>query len=108
MFFAFLTDFITTDLVKRCHQVANNMKFIENKACLRSAFLDHFDIGLPHIAADTLKLACPLRPERVEKAAQGTEEYNGKPLSYVDQVGRFSEGAEGTSKDSYSDRKSVV
>ena len=40
MFFAFLTDLITTDLVKCCHQVANNMKFIENKACLRSAFPD--------------------------------------------------------------------
>ena len=71
MFFAFLTDLITTDLVNRFHQVANNMKFIENKGCLRSTFLDHFDIGLPHIAADTLQLACPLRPEILEKAAQG-------------------------------------
>ena len=61
MFFAFLTGLITTDLVNRCHQVANNMKFIENKACLRSAFPDHFDTGLPHIAADTLKPACPAR-----------------------------------------------
>ncbi len=31
----------------------------------------------------------------------GTEEYNGKPLSYVDQVGRFSEGAEGLAKGSH-------
>lgn len=71
MFLAFLTDLITTDLVNRFHQVANNMKFVENKGCLRSTFLDHFDIGLPHIAADPLKLACPLRPEILEKAAQG-------------------------------------
>lgn len=31
----------------------------------------------------------------------GTEEYNGRPLSYVDQVGRFSEGAEGIAKGSH-------
>lgn len=31
----------------------------------------------------------------------GTEEWNGKPLSYVDQVGRFSEGAEGLAKGSH-------
>lgn len=30
----------------------------------------------------------------------GTEEWNGKPLKYVDQVGRFSEGAEGLAKGS--------
>jgi hypothetical protein len=31
----------------------------------------------------------------------GTEEYIGKPLSYVDQVGRFSEGAAGLAKGSH-------
>lgn len=31
----------------------------------------------------------------------GTEEYNGRPLSYVDQVGRFSEGSEGIAKGSH-------
>ena len=36
-----------------------------------------------------------------DEKVNGTEEYNGKPLSYVDQVGRFSEGAEGTSKGSH-------
>ncbi|HEY9490333.1 MAG TPA: RagB/SusD family nutrient uptake outer membrane protein [Chryseosolibacter sp.] len=30
----------------------------------------------------------------------GTEEYNGQPLAFVDQVGRFSEGAEGLAKGS--------
>ena len=71
MFFAFLTDLISPYLVNRLHQVANNMKFVEHKSCLRRAFPDHLDIGLPHIAADALKLACPLRPEIVEEAAQG-------------------------------------
>lgn len=31
----------------------------------------------------------------------GTEEYNGKPLIYVDQIGRFSEGAAGIAKGSH-------
>ena len=65
MIFAFLTDLITANLVNRFHQVANNMKCIENKGCLRRAFLDHLDIGFPHIAADALKFACQLRPEIV-------------------------------------------
>ena len=71
MFFAFLTDLISPHLASRLHQVANNMKCIEHKGCLRRTFLDHLDIGLPHIAADTLKLACPLQPEILEKAVQG-------------------------------------
>lgn len=36
-----------------------------------------------------------------DEKVNGTEEYNGKPLNYVDQVGRFSEGAEGISKGSH-------
>jgi len=32
---------------------------------------------------------------------EGTEEYNGQPLVFVDQVGRFSEGAEGLAKGSH-------
>ncbi|MDX5438097.1 MAG: RagB/SusD family nutrient uptake outer membrane protein, partial [Pontibacter sp.] len=35
------------------------------------------------------------------KAVLGTEEYIGKPLVYVDQVGRFSEGAAGLAKGSH-------
>jgi hypothetical protein len=35
------------------------------------------------------------------KVVNGTEEYNGKPLVYVDQVGRFSEGAAGLAKGSH-------
>ena len=35
------------------------------------------------------------------KVVNGTEEYNGKPLRYVDQVGRFSEGASGLAKGSH-------
>ncbi|GEO07428.1 hypothetical protein AAE02nite_50920 [Adhaeribacter aerolatus] len=35
------------------------------------------------------------------KVVNGTEEYNGKPLRYVDQVGRFSEGAAGLAKGSH-------
>lgn len=31
----------------------------------------------------------------------GTEEYNGNPLNFVDQIGRFSEGAEGLAKGSH-------
>jgi hypothetical protein len=31
----------------------------------------------------------------------GTEEYNGQPLAFVDQVGRFSEGTEGLAKGSH-------
>ncbi|PSR54964.1 RagB/SusD family nutrient uptake outer membrane protein [Adhaeribacter arboris] len=34
------------------------------------------------------------------KMVNGTEEYNNKPLRYVDQVGRFSEGAAGITKGS--------
>lgn len=36
-----------------------------------------------------------------DKPVNGTEEYNGKPLVFVDQVGRFSEGAEGLAKGSH-------
>ncbi|MGV3586915.1 MAG: RagB/SusD family nutrient uptake outer membrane protein [Adhaeribacter sp.] len=35
------------------------------------------------------------------KVVNGTEEYNNKPLRYVDQVGRFSEGAAGLAKGSH-------
>ncbi|MHC2993251.1 starch-binding protein [Pontibacter sp. HJ8] len=35
------------------------------------------------------------------KAVLGTEEYTGKPLKYVDQVGRFSEGSAGLAKGSH-------
>lgn len=35
------------------------------------------------------------------KIVNGTEEYNNKPLKYVDQVGRFSEGAAGIAKGSH-------
>ncbi len=35
------------------------------------------------------------------KLINGTEEYNGEPLRFVDQVGRFSEGAEGPAKGSH-------
>lgn len=35
------------------------------------------------------------------KTVPGTEEWSGQPLKYVDQVGRFSEGAEGLSKGSH-------
>lgn len=35
------------------------------------------------------------------KIITGTEEYNGEPLFFVDQVGRFSEGAEGIAKGSH-------
>ena len=71
MLFAFLADLISPDLLDRLHQMANDMKFIKNKACLRGAFLDDLDIGLPHIAADALEFACPFRPEILEKTAQG-------------------------------------
>lgn len=36
-----------------------------------------------------------------DKVINGTEEYNGKPLVYVDQVGRFSEGESGLAKGSH-------
>ena len=36
-----------------------------------------------------------------DKAVLGTEEWNNKPLKYVDQVGRLSEGAAGISKGSH-------
>ncbi len=45
VFPAFLADLIPPDLADRFHQVANNMKCVENKSCLRSAFLDHLDKG---------------------------------------------------------------
>lgn len=35
------------------------------------------------------------------KTVSGTEEWNGKPLRFVDQVGRFSEGAAGLAKGSH-------
>lgn len=35
------------------------------------------------------------------KVVNGTEEYTGRPLYYVDQVGRFSEGASGLAKGSH-------
>ncbi|MDQ4139023.1 MAG: RagB/SusD family nutrient uptake outer membrane protein, partial [Bacteroidota bacterium] len=35
------------------------------------------------------------------KVVNGTEEYNNKPLKFVDQVGRFSEGAAGIAKGSH-------
>ncbi|MDB5264188.1 MAG: RagB/SusD family nutrient uptake outer membrane protein [Adhaeribacter sp.] len=35
------------------------------------------------------------------KVVNGTEEYTGKPLNYVDQIGRFSEGASGLAKGSH-------
>ncbi len=69
---AFLVDLVSPDLVNRIHQVANDMKFVKNKGCLRCTFLDHIDIRLPHIATDALEFACPLRPKIVEKAAQGS------------------------------------
>lgn len=36
-----------------------------------------------------------------DEITTGTEEYNGKPLEYVDQVGRFSEGEAGLAKGSH-------
>ena len=36
-----------------------------------------------------------------DEVITGTEEYNGKPLVYVDQVGRFSEGETGLAKGSH-------
>jgi hypothetical protein len=47
------------------------VKRIKNKDCLWGTSLDQLDRGIPHIATDALKFAGPLRPEVIEKAAQG-------------------------------------
>ena len=52
-------------------EIADIMIYIFGLAKMLNVDLENELVAKIEIAADTLKLACPLRPERVEKAAQG-------------------------------------